>query len=292
MAEPAPLQFGLKTILASTATIALFFAAGSWFGAAGYGGFLMVAAVIIWMVNPQSNYSGLLGIGAALLFVAALIAFSLPGVHNARSAARRSKCTSHLKQLGLALQNYNDVYKCFPPVCTTDANGKPMHSWRVLILPFLEERSLYAKYDLNEPWDGPHNRLLAKQMPATFRCPEDATNPAGVTDYVAIVGPETIWQPDHGTTFAEIKDGSSNTIAVIEAAGLGVNWMEPRDLPFAAVDKGINPKQGQGISSHHSGAAIAMFADGHVQTIEESIPLATLKALFTKAGGEQLDGDF
>lgn len=292
MAEPTPLQFGLKTILAITAGAALFFAAGSWFGAAGYAGFLMIAAVVMWLVNPQSNYSGLLGIGGAFLFVAALIALSLPAVHNARSAARRSKCTSHLKQLGLALQNYSDVYKCFPPVCTTDENGKPMHSWRVLILPFLEYKSLYDKYDLNEPWDGPHNRLLAKLMPATFRCPEDATNPAGVTDYVAVVGPETIWQPDRGTRFADIRDGSWQTIAVIEASGAGVNWMEPRDLPFAAVDNGINPKQGQGISSMHPGPVIAMFADGHTQTIQEDISLETLKALFTKAGGEEIGEEY
>ena len=152
MGEPAPLQFSLKTILAITAGAALFFAAGAWFGAAGYAGFMMIAAIVMWLANPQSNYSGPLGLGATLIFVAGLflfvIAISLPDVHSARMAARRSKCTSHLKQLGLALQNYNDVYKCFPPVCTTDANGKPMHSWRVLILPFLEEKALYGKYDL------------------------------------------------------------------------------------------------------------------------------------------------
>jgi hypothetical protein len=292
MAEPAPVQFSVKTILAITAGTALFFAAGAWFGAAGYAGFMVIAAVVIWLVNPQSNYLGLLGIGATLLFVIGLFFFvfalSLPALHSARIAGRRSQCTSNLKQLGLGLQNYADYYKCFPPVYTTDAEGKPMHSWRVLILPFIEERPLYDKYDLNEPWDGPHNRLLAKLTPAIFRCPEDAKNPAGVTNYVAVVGPETIWQPDHSTRFADITDGSSYTIAVIEASGAGINWMEPRDLPFSALDQGINPKQGEGVSSHHPGAVVAMFADGHTQTIQEDISLETLKALFTKAGGEKI----
>ena len=265
------------------------FASGWWFGFIGYVGFFVLAAIITLIVNPQMQHLEKLVLGVAILVIVGLF---WPAVHEGRKANQRSQCTSHLKQLGLGLQNYNDVYKCFPPVYTTDANGKPMHSWRVLILPFIEQQALYAKYDLNEPWDGPHNSQLAKFMPPAFRCPSDDANPGTTTDYVAVIGPETIWQPDRSTTFAEITDGSSNTIAVIEASGAGIHWMEPRDLSFAAVAKGINPKQGQGISSHHSGAAIAMFADGHSQTIEESIPLETLKALFTKAGGEKLDGDF
>ena len=286
---PPRLQFGLKTILSITTAFALLFASGWWFGFAGYVGFFVLAAIITLMVNPQMKHLEKLVLGVAIL---SIIALFWPAVHDARLATQRSTCTKHLKQMGLALQNYFDVYKCFPPVYTTDANGKPMHSWRVLILPFLEEHALYDRYDLNEPWDGPHNSQLAKFMPPAFRCPSDAANPGTTTDYVAVIGPETIWQPDRSTTFAEITDGSSNTIAVIEASGAGIHWMEPRDLPFAAVAKGINPKQGQGISSHHSGAVIAMFADGHTQTIQADISLETLKALFTKAGGEKLDEEF
>jgi prepilin-type processing-associated H-X9-DG protein len=215
----------------------------------------------------------------------------LPAIQQPRRG-RGSPCTNNLKQLGLALQNYNDVFKCFPPAFTTDENGKPKHSWRVLILPFIEQKALYDRYDFNEPWNGPHNSQLAKEMPAVFRCPNDKANPGTMTDYVAVVGPETIWQPDHCTKFDEIKDGSSQTIAVIEASGAKVNWMEPRDLSFAALDQGINPKQGPGISSMHPGAAIAVFADGHTQTIQENISLETLKALFTKAGGEEIDEEY
>jgi prepilin-type processing-associated H-X9-DG protein len=167
-----------------------------------------------------------------------------------------------------------------------------MHSWRVLILGFIEHKPLYDRYDFNEPWDGPNNSKLAKEMPPVFACPSDTANPGTMTDYVAIVGPETIWQPDHGTTFKEISDGSSNTIAVVEASGAGINWMEPRDLPFSAVAKGLNPKQGIGISSHHPGAVIAVFADGHTQTIQQNISAKLLKAICTKAGGETIGEEF
>ncbi|HVW37916.1 MAG TPA: hypothetical protein VHB99_11450, partial [Pirellulales bacterium] len=120
----------------------------------------------------------------------------------------------------------------------------------------------------------------------------DKANPGTLTDYVAIVGPETIWQANRGATFDEITDGSSNTIAIVEAAGLGVNWMEPRDLPFSAIANGINPKQGPGMSGHHPGAVIAVFADGHTQTIQQNISRKLLRALCTKDGCEEIEGDF
>ena len=286
---PPQLQFGLKTILAITTAFALLFASGAWLGAAGYVLFFLLAGFVAMVTNPRLRKPETFAV--YFLFLVVMSCMLLPAFQGEGTPRRRSQCTNNLKQIGLGLQNYYDVFKCFPPVYT-DENGKPMHSWRVRILPFIEQRALYDRYDFNEPWNGPHNSLLAKEMPTCFRCPEDKANPGTNTDYVAIIGPETIWQPDHGTTFADIKDGSSQTIAVIEAAAAGINWMDPRDLPSAAVGKGVNPKQGQGISSLHPGAVIAMFADGHTQTIQENISLKTLKALFTKAGGEKLDEEF
>jgi prepilin-type processing-associated H-X9-DG protein len=225
------------------------------------------------------------------LFVICGFFLLLPAVNSGGSPIR-SQCTNNLKQIGLGLQNYADVYRCFPPAYTTDAAGKPMHSWRVLILPFIEQQALYKRYDFNEPWDGPNNSLLAKEMPIVFHCPADKANPGTLTDYVAIVGPETIWQANRGATFDEVTDGSSNTIAVVEATGLGVNWMEPRDLPFSAVANGINPKQGPGMASQHPGAVIAVFADGHTQTIQQNLSRKLLRAICTKDGCEEIDAEF
>lgn len=288
---PPRLQFGLKTILAITTAFALLFASGWWFGLAGYVLFFLLAALLAIISIPRWRRQEYFAI--YFLFLVVMACMMLPAQRQSvREAARRSQCTNNLKQIGLGLQNYYDVYNCFPPVYTTDENGRPMHSWRVLILPFIEHEALYELYDLNEPWDGPHNSLLANQPPSVFLCPGEGAVPSANTDYVAVVGPETIWQPDKCTTFADIKDGSSRTIAVIEASSAGINWMEPRDLSFAALDRGINPKQGPGISSMHPGVVIALFADGHTPTIQENISLETLKALFTKAGGEQIDEEF
>lgn len=293
MDQPTPLQFSLKTILAVTAAVALFFAAGSWFGAAGYVGVVLLAGLVGIHRTARDLFEFVFKFGIYLSFVAITSSCFWPLVYmHPRTPGHRNMCTNNLKHIGLALLNYNDVFGCFPPAYITDANGKPMHSWRVLILPFIEQQSLYKRYDFNEPWDGPNNALLAKEMPAIFRCPSDKANPGTLTDYVAIVGPETIWQANRGTTFDEITDSFSNTIAVVEAAGLGVNWMEPRDLPFSAVANGINPKQGPAMASGHPNSIIALFADGHTQTIQQNIPRKLLRAICTKDGCEEIEGDF
>lgn len=290
--EPRRLQFGLNTLLAMTASVALFFAAGRWYGPAGYASFFAVAGLLTICVVPRFRNVDY-GLLYAAFLLLAMIWLSLHFcVQAARSAARRSASIGQLTQIGVALRNYADYYGCLPPVCVTDPEGKLMHSWRVLILPFIEQQRLYDQYDFSEPWNGPHNSRLAKLMPSVFRCPEDATNRGTKTSYIAVVGPETIWQPDRGATFAEIKDGPRNTIAVIKAPGAGVLWLEPREVPFADLGKLIGAKQSSGASSMHPGAVFAVFADGHTQSIDERLPLDQLKALFTKAGGEAIEENF
>ena len=105
--------------------------------------------------------------GAALL---ALIAIMLPSV-GSRPAPKRGRCANNLKAIGVAMHDYHDVYGCCPPAYTTDKNGRPMHSWRVLLLPFLGREDLYEKYDLNEPWDSPKNIDVFRHMPDVFSCP-------------------------------------------------------------------------------------------------------------------------
>ena len=107
-------------------------------------------------------------VGAAALL--ALIAIMFPSV-GSRPATKRTRCANNLKIIGLAMQDYHDVYGCFPPAYTTDKNGRPMHSWRVVLLPFLCREDLYEQYDFNEPWDSPKNIEVFRHMPDVFRCP-------------------------------------------------------------------------------------------------------------------------
>ena len=222
----------------------------------------------------------------------ASLAVLLPAVDAAREASRRSSCSCNLKMIGLALQNYADVYKSFPPAYITDGRGDRMHSWRVLILPYLEQKPLYDQYDFSEPWNGPHNRLLAKYMPPVYRCPSDDLSRSGETSYGTIDGPGTFLSGSKGSGFGDIKDGTSCTLAVVECAGVGINWMEPRDVPFGSLAGGIISTAKPGIASRHDGACSVAFADGHTTALKSTIPTKTLEALATRAGGEAINGDF
>ena len=154
-----------------------------------------------------------------------LVALLLPAVQASREAARRMQCSNNLKQIGLAMHNYHDVYKGFPAAYIADENGKPLHSWRVALLPYLEQQHLYEQYNFNEPWDSPNNLQVAQQMPEVFRCPDAPSAPgSNLTNYVVIVGDpsqkpiQSLFLPNHWTNFSEITDGTSNTIMVVETS--------------------------------------------------------------------------
>lgn len=220
-----------------------------------------------------------------------LVALLLPAVQAAREAARRTQCNTNLRQIGLALQNYHDVHNTFPPAYIADANGKPMHSWRVLILPYMEQKPLYDRYNFDEPWDGPNNRQLADLVPPSYRCPADPAAPgSNSTNYAAITGPGTMFDGETATTIRSITDGTSNTIMVVETTA-GMNWMEPRDLDVDQMTLRPNASPAE-ISSHHPGGANVVFADGHTAFLRESILGQVLRALITKAGNETITGNF
>jgi prepilin-type processing-associated H-X9-DG protein len=224
----------------------------------------------------------LLGIAVALL---------LPAIQAAREAARRSQCSNDLRQIGTALLTYEQTHHSLPPAYLADADGRPMHSWRVLILPYFGDaqlKNLYDQYDFNEPWNGPKNSKLAERMPSQYRCPSDPGE-GPQTNYLAVVGEETAW-PGTGTTrVAEIRDGMAGTILVVESADAHVNWMEPRDLAFDQAARGINPGNQPSISSHHPGGANVLFCDGHLQFMNDQTPAAAVRGLLTVSGGENID---
>src|SRR5262245_32034927 len=165
------------------------------------------------------------GVAGVLLLLVALL---IPQPRMAREAARRMQCSNHLKQIGLALQNYHDDYRSLPPAYVVNADGKPMHSWRVLILPYLERKDLYDKYDFNEPWNGPNNSKLHMEKMATFCCPSrSASMSKPETSYVVVIGAKTAWPGANGVGMPSMTDGTSNTIVVVEMANSGIHWMEP-----------------------------------------------------------------
>jgi prepilin-type processing-associated H-X9-DG protein len=221
---------------------------------------------------------------AMVLCVGVLTALLLPAIQAAREAARRTQCANNLKQIGLALQMYHDKYNTFPPAYLADASGKPMHSWRVLILPFLDQQGLYGEYDMTEPWDGPNNSRLLARMPAVYACPSHS-NAAGnsTTAYAGVFGEQCVFVGRQAVSIAGITDGTSNTLLVGEATGAGIPWMKPDDIDITK-----HPSLGDrdGFSGEHRGGVNFLLCDGSVRFVALSINPQTLKALFTRNGNE------
>jgi hypothetical protein len=193
------------------------------------------------------------------------------------------------------MHNYHDVYKGFPAAYIADEDGKPLHSWRVALLPFLERADLYERYNFNEPWDSPNNLQVAQQMPEVFRCPDSPSGPgSNLTNYVVIIGDpsqkpmQSLFLPNHWTAFREISDGTSNTILVLETA-TPVPWTQPdADPKFDQIV--AQAEMGPAVlGSAHPGIANVIMADGSVRTLDVSIDNQKLRALIQPADGQFVD---
>lgn len=214
-----------------------------------------------------------------------LIATLTPALKQARAAAQRMQSSNNLKQMGLAMHNYHDVHKTFPPRAN-HVNGKPMLSWRVHILPYLEQDALYRQFKLDEPWDSPHNKALIAQMPLVYKSPTGEELPAGKTRYLVPVAANTIFGQQEGMDIRKITDGTSNTIMMVEAAPeKAVFWTQPED--FKVNDD--NP--GAGLTPKGERGFLAAYADGSVHYLLSTLDPQVLRALFSADGGEVVPRD-
>ncbi|MDR2705231.1 MAG: DUF1559 domain-containing protein [Planctomycetaceae bacterium] len=158
---------------------------------------------------------------------------------------------SNLGSLAVAVGKYLDIYGTLPPAYTVDENGKPMHSWRALLLPYLDDTKSIS-YNYSEPWDSPHNQKFHDKMPTVFRC-QCAANISQhrYPSYVMIVGKNTISDGTSCTRYENIK--GLNVIIFIEIRNANFNWLEPIDISFDALDYNniANNFQLPSIGSHH-----------------------------------------
>jgi prepilin-type processing-associated H-X9-DG protein len=222
------------------------------------------------------------------------IGLLLPAVQSVRQAANRMKSTNNLKQIGLAIHNYNDTQNELP-ANTYDANGKPLLSWRVHILPYVEHDALYRQFKLDEPWDGPNNIRLLNQMPRIYQLPQEP--PGNKTYYRGFTNPGAVFARRAGRdvnglplggpgrkiepfNLSSLQDPPDLIILVVEA-GEAVEWTKPDDLD-ASPGKPLPPLEGKwrGKRMH------ALFADGSVRLIRSDLPESTLRALITHSGSE------
>jgi hypothetical protein len=162
-----------------------------------------------------------------------------------------------------------------------------MHSWRVLLLPYLGYDHVYEQYDFNASWDSPQNMAILTWMPDEFVCPADPdARSAWESTYMVIVGDRTMFPGKESTRRDRISDGPENTIMLVQVLPSGACWLEPRDLRTENMVFQINGRSGREIGSHFDGGAYVATADGQVHFLSYDMSPFTVQALVTIDGGE------
>lgn len=195
---------------------------------------------------------------------------------------------NNMKQIAVAIHNYAADHNSLP-TNVYDANGKPILSWRVKILPYLEQDNLAKLFKMDEPWDSTSNKELLGKMPAVFQCPRIIGNndEANTTPFRAFMGKDTLHQPNKKFNFPHITDGTSNTFLFIEAAK-AVPWTCPDDLEYDPA------KPFPAVGGRFGKDFLVTFCDGSTRTL----PVATVAdrnlttnyfKMATPAGGEVID---
>lgn len=221
-----------------------------------------------------------------LILLGGLALLLIPAQRGTREAARRNQCLNNVKQILLALHNYHDTKGELPPAYSVDEQGTRLHSWRALILPFMEGQEVHKLIDYSKPWDAPENEA-ARNAPSPFPiCPSSWQEDEQLTTYLAVVGPEFLFDGSTPRKFSDVKDGTSNTIAFIEVSpDKAVHWMSPHD----ADEKFIFGSTEENLRTGHPDTFIAAYVDGHATGIELAIDPKQLRAMLTIAGGEEIE---
>lgn len=238
------------------------------------------AQLVVFRIDgSQSEASHL----TTIAVIGVLVGLLLPAVQAAREAARRNMSLNNMKQIMLGLLNYESARGALPAYANFDSEGKPLLSWRVHILPFIEQQALYQKFHLDEPWDSPHNKALIPLMPAIYVDPSSPHPPTdGLTHYLGVKGPGSYFDGAlEGRRLKDMTDGLSNTMSVVQVNDARATvWTRPDD--WELVDG--NPFAGLG--GPHPGIFLAAFGDGHITAVSTEVDPTVLKAMTTASGGE------
>jgi hypothetical protein len=203
-----------------------------------------------------------------------------------REEQARALNSGNLRQIGIAFHDFHDNQKVWPRHAIYSPDGKtPLLSWRVTILPYLGEKALFDQFKLGEPWDSPHNKKLIAKMPQVYAPVLAGKADEGKTHYQVFTGPNTLFDGLKKLRITDIRDGTSNTLLVMEAKNT-VIWTAPHDLTLPRGAGRLPPIAGQ----LKDGIA-ALFCDGSVHLLRPDPPADVLRAVITPSGGEVVDMD-
>lgn len=227
--------------------------------------------------RPGVRFLELLAVTAIIAVVLAM----LLSPSRSRLPDHRLQCMNNLKNIALALISYSEKHHTMPPAYTVDKDGQPLHSWRTLILPYLDQEALYSTIDLAKPWNDAANAEACKIGLDVFLCP-NAVLPKCETTYLAIVAPGGCFHPTEPRPLSAITDKYSETLMLIEVdPEHAVHWMAPQD-----ADESMVLGFGTAGKLPHSQRPNAAFVDGSVRYLEAEMPAAQRRALISIAGND------
>lgn len=225
------------------------------------------------MIRESRNGFSIVELLVIIAILVALAAFILPLRRSAGEAARRAQCQNNVKQITTALHKYAAEHGAFPPAFTVGPNGQRLHSWRTLILPYLDQRNLYSRIDLSKPWNDPVNSEAANSSLSAYKCPESKSSIARAhTPYLAVISPDGCFQGPEAKKLADLPGEVRRTMAVVDAGfKRAVHWMSPDDIDSSQLFE-IAAE----VSDTHLGVLIIGFADGSArQVFPDTINRAT-----------------
>jgi len=273
------IRFSIRRMFGIVAAFAFGFSPIPYFGLAGI--LPSVVLIIFCLLIVARKYQ----LSIAFVGLLLLLGFLLPVFQGARPAALRMKCGNNLRDIVIAIHDYESVHGHLPPPYTISDTGVPLHSWRVLLLPYLGNQELFDQIDLTKPWDDPVNLSCHDLIPDVYRCAavrlqskwrttEDTTN------YIAVVGERTAWPIEGTRTFNEISDGLSATIAVMESEAHRLPWMSPTDPTLEAFVQVAAAESPDRIQNPHEDSPGFAFFDKQSRRQWKPMSEDNLKAMF------------
>jgi len=250
----------------------------------------MAADRLEYRLPPQFTLRSLFVLTAV---IGLLLGILVPWVRASRDAAHVRLCANNLRQIGIALHEFHETFGGFPEAFSSDETGRPLHSWRTQLLPFIdqmgwEEGSLGAAHGhlrRNEPWNSRNNSELRAWRIPIYQCPDDnAVSVHNDTSYVAVVGDETAWPGRTATKLSAFGERSSQIILLVEACDSGIHWMEPRELMFGGLECTLNGRSKPGISSKHANGVNVLFVDASARFLPFNTPAKDIKTMLTVRG--------